>query len=177
MSYGPPFERPPGPEYAPDYAFSKEEAARILGCSTRNLERLAAGGQIRKWLLPKQPSERTRRVVYDREDVQRVARGEKLPAAPDERPAAAREENLPALAKPINPARVVRQLEKAITRALARPQPWQRLRGAAKASGLPVPVIRAMLPALAKDGNAVRVAGSRPHWIIRVAALDAPITD
>lgn len=149
---------------APIDGLSKQEAAGLLECSVRNVERLAAAGQIRKITLPKAPGEKTAPVVYDRRDLEAVKRGE-TEAKPATVVGGSKAQTTIVNA---GAAEFVAHVAAALALPPAEPpKPWLSISEAAAFSGLPAAFLRARAPELARAGAAVNVAtGSRPRWRI-----------
>jgi hypothetical protein len=146
---------------APIDGLTRDQAARFLRVSERQIQRLASAGQIRKKVLPKAPGEKAAPVVYSRRDLEAVKRGEN----------AAKPDNLVSGSK----AQTIVNKAGAAVHLIAAPAlpPWLSIPDASKFSGLPRAFLRARAADLERIGAAVNVAtGSRAHWRLLRSALE-----
>jgi hypothetical protein len=151
-----------------DEWLDKQQAAKFLGISTRQIENHAQFGRLAKRRLPKKPSERAARVVYDPADLAALKagapQGETALAVMRSAPAAARPSGIVAI--PVEVLDILRE------RREPPPEPkfWLTPDEAVAASGLP----REFLVAQARSGafRAVNVGrGKREFWRFNREAL------
>ncbi len=156
--------RPPAEDVDPSQWVPKLEAAKIINLSVRQVEHLAAKGELRKRTLPKALSERAARVAYYRPDLEDILSGNRKNPAVPFAPAAAPPAGVLAL-----PAALIDALRERREPAPA-PKPWLSLADAAEWSGLPA----SFLLAKARAGAAFAVnvgQGSRDFWRFNRDAL------
>jgi hypothetical protein len=158
---------------APDHGYSKEQAARFLGVSARQVQRLAAAGQIHKRTLPKAPGEKTPAVVYSRRDLEALKRGE-IQAKPATVVGGSKAHESIVTA---GAAEFLNHVAAALALpAVSGPNPWLTIPEAAKASKLPAWFLRERAPQMAKRGEAVNVGrGEKPRWRILESSLKRPL--
>lgn len=161
----------------------REDAARILGVSVRQVEKRASQGHIRKRTLDRLAHERTARVEYLREDVDRLRSGV-LPnhgtvVREKPKPASAGLIDEKTALTPASPQMAGNASWQEFCRAVAgaiaprpEPKPWLTLREASEYSGLPVGYLRRV--AARGDFGAIDVSfeGSKKRaWRFRRAAF------
>ncbi len=139
----------------------KQEAAARLGISIRQIENLTSKGRIRKRKMPKASWEKTGRVVYAAQDIDRIRQGGDAArtAAPGETTALA--PVAPAVADPF-----AGLPQKLAALAAAFPPPgktWLSLKEASAHSGLPARWLREA--ARAGKLRAQNVGAKRERWM------------
>jgi hypothetical protein len=150
--------RPPAEDVDPSQWVPKLEAAKIINLSVRQVEHLAAKGELRKRTLPKALSERAARVAYYRPDLEDILSGNRKNPAVPFAPAAAPPAGVLAL-----PAALIDALRERRELPAPAPRPWLTLTEAVEYSGLPA----SWLLAQARRGVpwALNVGqGIKAHW-------------
>lgn len=145
---------------------SKQDAARLVGISIRQLERRESQGYIRKHVLPRRAQQKTAPVVYLREDCEALKEGRAQSYGETVRSSRAKtageplatlpapdEASVPTALAPRAPQAAANANWDAFCRAVAtaiapreEPKPYLTIREAAEYSGLPVAYLRRMAP-------------------------------
>lgn len=150
----------------------KEDAAKLLGVSIRQLENLAALGRISKMRLPRQVNERSARVLYSIEDIDAIKAGKpRLPDPAEAAPAAVPERAI--VKNGADPFAGLAAHLAAIARAFPPPtaeRPWLTLAEAAEWSGLPAAWLLAQARAGADFATNVGT-GKKARWRFNRASL------
>lgn len=122
------------------------EAAALLGVSTRQIMRRAKLGYIRKTTLPRGMAEKTARVLYSEPDIRAIKEGNPnhvAPEKPKHKPTAAAAAIAPVLAAAITPqAEAWKALVAYLKPPDANVKPWLTLAEASEFSGLPIAYLR-----------------------------------